>query len=1161
MKRHRLAFHHFLFVLFLCTATLWWQCGAESGLRIRTATCEYLKNPVGIDVSRPRFSWTFSATGRGQKQTAYQLLVARDPELLRKNRADQWDSGKIDSDQSTHVRYAGKPLRSHETYYWQVRAWDGQSRPSAFSRVQRFTTAFLTPDQWQAQWIGRPGGKDPVNEQGFYNQPLAVNEEGDSIRYNPRSLLLRKSFLLQRPVKQALLYVSGLGYYELNVNGEKIGDQVLAPAKTFYKKVVLYDAYDVSAQIRPGANALALMLGNGWFNPLPKWWSWRMQWYGAKRALLQLVIVFQDGGTQVLCSDSSWKTADGPVLSSCIYDGEIYDANQEIPGWTAADFDDRSWMPAAVLAPPGGRLVASLLPPIRITEKLQPLRISQPQPGIQVVDMGQNFAGWLRIRFKGSKDQKVTIRYAERVSANGRIDPRSNNLAAATDVYIMKGAEEEVYQPRFTYHGFRYAEISGYSAELTKEQVEGHVVHSSVEPAGTFSCSSERINAIRRAILWSQRANLMGLPTDCPQRDERLGWIGDAHVTAEEAMYNFDMAQFYRKWLRDIQSTQSEKNGDLPYISPRPFTDGKGTPAWSSGYHLIVWYAYQYYGDRDLLAEHYDSMRRYVDHLTSIATDYILPMDEYGDWLSENADGWWQRGEPLSTSTGYYYYTADILARAAEILGHQQDALTYRRLAENIKKAWHAHFYHADSRLYENGSQFSNAFPLFLNIVPREMQESVLDSLISDIFQRKGHLSTGILGTKYMLEALSQYGRSDIAYLMVMQPDYPGWAHLLKEGHTTLSEQWNRTGSHNHVMFGSVDAWFYKVLAGIQPDPAAPGFEHILINPYVPAGLSWVKARHESIRGLVSSHWRVEGDQFTLEVSIPANCSATIHVPAKSVQSVQESGKPVQNRKEIIFERIENNHVVLRVGSGEYRFISAGISEVLDPVFVANPVITPADTFIQRPDKAVVRMESETRGAEIHYTLDGSRPTETSSRYTQPIVVEENAAIMARAFKPGSRPSFSSESHIHFVDPKTNGLRYQLYEGQWTALPDLSGLSPQATGIAFGFDPDKLPVPRFDFALAFDGFLAVEQSGWYTFYTKSNDGSRLYIDGKMVVDNDLEHLVQEKSGKLFLTAGRHPLRAVYFQSGGARALQVLYEGPGINKTVLSPVKLFQHQTD
>jgi len=632
-------------------------------------------------------------------------------------------------------------------------------------------------------------------------------------------------------------------------------------------------------------------------------------------------------------------------------------------------------------------------------------------------------------------------------------------------------------------------------------------------------------------------------------------------VTAEEAMFNFDMARFYRKWLRDIQSTQSEQNGDLPYISPRPFTDGKGTPAWSSGYHLIVWYAYQFYGDRDLLAEHYDSMQRYVDHLSSIATNYILPLDEYGDWLSENADGWWQRGEPLSTSTGYFYYTTDILARTAEILGKQQDALTYRKLAENIKKAWHERFYLPHKGHYENGSQFSNAFPLFLDVVPEEIKKPVLDSLVGDIIRRKGHLSTGILGTKYMLEALSDAGRSDIAYLMVMQPDYPGWANLLKDGHTTLSEQWNRTGSHNHVMFGSVDAWFYKVLAGIRPDPAAPGFERILIKPYVPAGLSWVQARYESIRGPVSSQWRVEGDRFTLKVTIPANSSATIHVPGKSVQSIQESGKPVQDRRDIVFERMENGYAVFRVGSGEYRFTSMTISGLMDPGFVANPVITPVDTFIQRPDKAVVRMESETPGAEIRYTLDGSRPTETSNRYTQPIIVEENASIVARAFKPGSHSSFCSESRIHFVDPKVNGLRYRMYEGKWTALPDLSGSSPQASGIAFGFDPDKLPVPRFDFALVFDGFLAVDQPGWYTFYTRSNDGSRLYIDGKMVVDNDLEHLVQERSGKLLLTAGRHPLAVVYFQSGGGRALQVLYEGPGVIKSLIPPVKLFQNQTD
>ena len=1148
--------HKVIRVLVLVGMILFWQCGNRDQMKVSAATCEYLNNPVGIDLAQPRFSWVIKSDVRGQKQTGYQILVADQPDLLDQDKADLWDSGRIYSDQSAHVRYAGSPLASHQTYYWKVRVWDKDKKPSAFSKIQTFITAFLHDEKWSASWIGRADSKDPANPNGFYSEPHELDENGDSLHYNPRSLLLRKSFELSQPVKQALIHVSGLGYYELNLNGKKIGDQVLAPAKTFYKKIVLYDTYDIRQELFPGKNAITLMLGNGWFNPLPKWWSWRMQWYGAKRAIVQVHITFQDGRTKVITSDPSWKIADGPILSSCVYDGEIYDANQEIPGWTGADFDDSSWEPAALLPPPGGNMCAAMLPAIKITQTIHPVKMTKTKPDVYILDMGQNFSGWIRLHLKGKKGDKVTIRYAENVQPNGMIDPRTNNLAAATDVYIMKGDTAETYQPRFTYHGFRYVEISGYSAELRLNDVLGVVVHSAVAPAGEFTCSSERINRIHQTILWSQRSNLMGLPTDCPQRDERLGWIGDAHVTAEEAMYNFDMALFYRKWLDDIQSTQNCDNGDIPYISPRPFTDGKGTPAWSSGYPLIIWYVYQHYGDRDLLAGHYQSMRKYVDYLYSTATDCILPMDNYGDWLSENSDGWWNRGEPLSTTTVYFYYSADILAKAAEILAYKEDAITYRQLAEKIKKAWHDHFYDPQRKGYDNNSQFANAFPLFLDIVPEAEKAQVLCSLIDDIFQRKGHLSTGILGSKYMLEALSKLKRSDIAYLIANQPDYPGWAALIA-GRTTLSEHWNQTGSNNHVMFGSIDAWFYRTLAGINTDVSAPGFKHIIIKPYLAADLSWVKASIETIMGKVASTWQLDRDQLTMQVTIPVNAVATVYVPAKALELIKESGKPVQNRNDIAFLRMEEQCAVLQVGSGEYTFTSMSMADLIEPGFVANPVIVPSDTCIFKPNKATVRLYTETKGADIYYTLDGKEPTEKMSRYANPIILEEYTTIKAKAFKQGWHPSFSMSSQIYFVDPKLNGLRYELYEGNWTRLPDFTRLRGSSSGIAYGFNLEDLTVPAYDFALLFTGWLAIDQPGQYVFYTKSNDGSRLTIDGQLIVDNDLEHLVVEKSGKIYLKAGLHPLAITYFQSGGAKALQVLYEGPGLKKQIIPPAKLYQ----
>ncbi len=1147
-----------LFAIVVLIVMIFSHCTKKRAMVVTHLKCENCINPIGVDESQPRFSWIVQSDTRGQKQTAHQILVASRAELLGKNTGDMWDSGKVLSGKTAHISYAGKSLKSNHSYFWKVQVWDKDGKPGLFSDAATFTTAILNPGDWQAQWIGEGKSKDPVNEAGYYNQALNVDSEGDSIHYNERSLLLRKEITIPKSVESAKVHICGLGYYELTINGQKIGDKVLSPAKTNYRKIVLYDTYDVTSPLKTGQNTIGIMLGNGWFNPLKKWWTWRMQWFGAKRAILQMHLTFSDGTSEIICSDASWKIADGPITRSCIYDGEVYDANQEIPGWNDAGFDDTKWDKAVKVAAPGGKMVSQLMPPIKITQIIMPRSITKVQEGRYVVDMGQNFSGWVRVQIKGKSDEKVTLRYAENLKNDGMIDIRSNNLAAATDVYILKGNNVEIYEPRFTYHGFRYVEISGYSGDLNADDIKGIVVHSAVEPVGKFECSNQRINTIHETILWSQRANLMGFPTDCPQRDERLGWIGDAHVTAEEAIYNFDMNQFYIKWLNDIKSNQNPVDGDIPYIAPRPFMDGVGTPAWSSGYHLIVWYLYQYYGDVNVLAEHFDAMKKYVDHLSSTAENYILPSDQYGDWLSENTDGWWKRGDPLSTSTGYYYYTSQIVAKTAKILGHEDDIKKYETLAKNIKQAWHKRFFDVQNQYYDGGSQFSNTFPLFLNIVPDEYKQGVLSSLINDIYARKGHLSTGILGTKYMMELLLRENRGDIAYLMANQPDYPGWADLI-HNRTTLSEHWNQSGSNNHVMFGSVDAWFYKGLAGINTDENAPGFEHIIIKPFIPAGMSWVKASVNTIKGLVKSEWERVDNKFTLKVTIPVNSTASIYILAKRPDLVKESGQSTDLVNDVSFLKMDGRYAVFQVQSGDYSFSSNEVTELIDSPYVSNPKIFPADTFIYKPDKVTVRILSETDSAEIRYTLDGSPPTENALLYTNPIVFETNTTLLARAYKTKYHPSFSQSVNIYFVDPQINGLRYSLYEGAWTQLPDFTPIDPVQSGTVYQFALENIKFPKYDFALVFNGFIDIKTKGNYTFYTKSNDGSQLFINNKLIVNNDKEHIVEEQQGKIFLTVGKHAIKVTYFQSGGATALQVLYEGPDLQKQVISPVVLFQNR--
>jgi alpha-L-rhamnosidase len=1141
-----------MFIVLTCV-----HCTDRKKIEIVSLKCEYVSNPIGIDVTQPRFSWILQSDQRGQKQTAYQILVASSSDLIKRNSGDLWDSEKVESNQSVHILYEGNKLSSAKTYYWKVRVWDRNEQVSQFSNLAQFITSILNAQEWQENWIGKSGGKDPIPDGIYYSPQPEIDSEGDSIRYNARSVLLRKELELSKTVANALVFVSGLGYYELFINGQKVGDKILTPAKTDYRKIVLYDSYDVTPRLNTNKIAIGLMLGNGWFNPLKKWWSWRMQWFGAKRAMFQMHITFADGSTQIITSDDSWKIATGPILSSCIYDGEIYDANQEIRGWKKTDFNDSNWENAIIVNSPGGKLVSQIMPSMKVTQTIRPKKITQPKENIYVFDMGQNFSGWVKLYVKGKKGSKVQLRYAENVKDNGNIDVRSNNLAAATDVYILNGEGFEKYEPRFTYHGFRYVEISGLPVEPDLYTVEGIVVHTAADPAGKFGTSNKRINKIQQAILWSQRANLMGFPTDCPQRDERLGWIGDAHVTAEEAIYNFDMAQFYMKWLNDIKSVQNSQNGDIPYIAPRPFTDGIGDPAWSSGYHLIVWYLYLYYGDKHILIEHFESMKKYVDYLSSQATDFILPMDKYGDWASANNDGWWKRGQPLSTSTGFFYYTTSILVKTAKILGMNEDEEKYSKLANKIKAAYQTRFFSVGEKQFDDGSQFSNSFPLFLNIVPEKEKETVLSNLIADILKHRGHLSTGILGTKYMMETLSRENRSDMAYLLANQTEYPSWDNMLGD-RTTLSEHWNQGGSNNHIMFGSVGSWFYKVLAGINVDENAPGFENIIIKPYIAPNMHRLKASVKTVRGIVSSEWELYENMFKLKIKIPVNSTGKVYVLAKHSAKVKENEKSAEAVNGVSFVSMEGKHAVYFVESGEYTFTSPDVDELLDLPYVSNPMIFPADTFIYKPDKAAVSIKTETIGSKIYYTLDGSESTEKSILYESPFGLENNTIIKAKAFKKGYNPSFQQTSKIHFVDPKKNGIFFRLYHGAWTKIPEFTKLNTMKKGIAFQFGLKTLDVPKYDFGLLFQGYIEIKTAGEYTFYTRSNDGSQLFIGDQLIVDNDNEHGVEEKQGRVFLKKGKHPIKVTYFQSGGSTELQVLYEGPGVEKQEIPAVVLFQN---
>jgi alpha-L-rhamnosidase len=887
-------------------------------LRILKLTCEYAENPITVGTKNPRFGWILSSTIQGQKQQAYQILVADSEDKINQNLGNLWNSNKQFSSQSIQILYTGKPLISNQTYYWKVKIWGTKNHSEITSDIVTFHTALMEEKNWIAKWIGDDPEIEPLPSNGFFQSKKEQYTLSDTIMHKGGSLLLRKEIELPQTIKSAFAYTSGLGYYEFYINGTKVGDHVLVPAKTNYRKEVLYDTYEVSTLLKKGKNVLGLFLGNGWFNPYKKWWQpYRMQWFGSKRAILQIHVEFESGETAILKTDETWKIAPGPILFNCIYDGEIYDATREQANWNTTDFDDSNWQPAKVKSSPGGEMRSQDMPPIKVVQTIKPERIYTPKESVFVYDMGQNFAGWVKFTGEGPPKTKILLRFAEDLHEDGNINTTSNERAQATATYIMKGGGDiENYEPRFTFYGFRYLELSGFPGQPTLDNVKGCVVHSANPPIGEFECDNELINSIHRATVWSQKSNMMGYPLDCPQRDERLGWMGDAQVTAEEAMFNFDMALFYQNWLNGIRLNQDRATGDIPIISPRPYIQDEGVE-WSSTYILLAWNYYLYYGDKQILEHHYPSMKQYIQFLLSVSNNFIIKKGWIGDWGSL-VEGW-EEGDPELVPSAFFFYNAKIMGKIASVLGKEEDAYYFRQLEGNIQSAFNKKFFNSDVQQYLDGSQFANGFPLFLGMVEEKYREGVLNNLIIDIAKNNYHLTTGVLGSKYVPEVLAKNGRCDIVYRLITQTGYPGWAHMV-ENRTTLSEFWNLKQSHNHVMMGSIDAWFYKYLAGIQVDESQPGFERIIIKPYIPESLNFVRARVNSIRGLIQSEWEKQKDFLYITVSIPVNAVGEIWIPVSQNQKIYESGQPVSENPEIIWSKRESNYIVFNLASGSYKF-------------------------------------------------------------------------------------------------------------------------------------------------------------------------------------------------------------------------------------------------
>lgn len=889
--------------------------------------CEYLTNPLGIISDSPRFSWIPEHPKRGAKQMAYQVIVSSERDFSEKEIGDHWDSGRVDSEKTTGVRHSGLPLWGGKRYFWRVRWWDQWEGVSPWSDIAFFEIGLLQDKDWRAKWISRkeaPQFKSKGHE-------LLGDYSGEFVQ--SLTLYFRKEFSAGGNIKKARAYVCGLGYHELRLNGGKVGDHVLDPAQTDYKKIALYSVYDVTELIKE-KNAVAVILGNGRHI--------KNYGYGQPRLIVQIDLELENELSDRVISDETWKTSSGPLLENGIYLGERYDARLAQPGWDEPAFDDSAWENAVAVK--GTALSPQLLPPIRVTKTLNPVRLGSPVPAVFICDFGQNFSGWVRLRAQGPRGTEIKLRHAELLHPDGTLNVLPNQNAEATDVFILKGEGEEVYEPRFTYHGFRYVEIAGYPGELTADRIEGCFVHSDVERAGDFTCSNPLLNQIHTNVVWSQLSNLMSIPTDCPQRDERHGWLGDAHLSAEEAILNFDMAAFFTKYLEDIRLAQKE-DGSLPDVVP-PYLEKlyPADPAWGIAYLELAWLMYLYYDDMRIVGRHYASMKKYVDFLSRNAEKNIIKkLGKYGDWCPPGSVA--PTKTPLElTSTWCYYRAVTLISALAKIVDRSDDVRSYTRLAEEIKNSFNREFLGEDqyaanriSPVDRSPNQTSNVLPLYLDMVPQEKREKVVERLLSSVIKEWNyHLDTGIIGTRYLLDVLTANDNGNAAYKIVTQKTYPGWGYMVEEGATTLWERWeNLTGggmnSHNHIMLGSVDAWFYRSLAGLECKNQ--GWSKIIVKPPLFTDLSEASAKVTTIRGDAAVTWRRQDSFLELAVRIPVGSEAEVYVPLlwNSVQ-IKEGGRVIwqdeaadQIPGEVSFLRKEGRYMLFSVGSGAYRFVAEKI--------------------------------------------------------------------------------------------------------------------------------------------------------------------------------------------------------------------------------------------
>lgn len=1041
--------------------------------------CEAMQEPIGIDVTHPRLSWQLQDFRRGAKQTAYEIRVASSPEALAHDRANAWDSGRVDSDQSVNVPYTGPAPESRRRYYWQVRVWDQQGQPSPYSQVSSWEMGLLSPQDWRAKWIARnmpvergdyesevkwiwaandnglskptvgkhefrfsfvlaqrptdavllitakdnvaawvngkqvlevspmvawgrprepwgyfrvqavgkllsagtnvlaaeaivnqesPGSPSPAGliallrvrmpdgrierfvsgpewktapDQTGNNWPAKnfddsswpkaaviadVGQEplGTPWPVEPASLL-RRNFRVAKPVSAARIYSTALGTYQLYLNGQRVGNDVFAPGWTDYRKRIVYQVYDITSQLGQGANAIGAILGGGWYADGLGWLQTRYN-FGPPpvRLLVQLEIEYTDGTHDSIVTDESWKGAQSPILISDIYNGEHYDARLEQSGWDQPSFSDSHWEPVAIEPAPQAPLVAQNFQPMRVEKTLTPKTVTSPAPGVYVFDLGQNMVGWARLHISGPVGAKVRLRFGEVLKPNGELYAENLRTAQATDTYDLRGKGNEVFEPHFTFHGFRYIEVTGYPGAPPRDAVEGVVFHTDAPFAIQFSTANPMVNQLWSNILWGQRGNFLSVPTDCPQRDERLGWMGDAEVFWRTAAYNMNLAAFSHKFTTDIRDAQAP-SGAFTDVSPRVGPTSESAPGWADAGVIIPWTTYLQYRDSRILEENWAAMEKWMELIANSNPTFLWLAqrgNDYGDWLAIGS----QTPKDL-IATAFWAYDASLMMRMAQVLDRPSDVEKYAKLFEQIRTAFNKEFVKSDGTI-GSGSQTSYVLALHMHLLPESQRAAATEKLVADIKAHDGHLTTGFLGTPYLLLELSNSGHSDVAFRLLLNTTYPSWGYMIEHGATTMWERWNgdqmlndpSMNSFNHYAYGAVAEWLYRYAAGIDGDPEDPGFHRIILHPQFDAEVGELQATYDSPYGPITSGWKVAGDTVTWNVVIPPNTTALLYFPADVPTRILEGGKDVRQSPGISPLLMESGKAIFEAGSGSYTF-------------------------------------------------------------------------------------------------------------------------------------------------------------------------------------------------------------------------------------------------